>query len=235
MADLSYRDEAGDGRALQTAAPQAPPEGISESDYETIEDAVMETARGRWFLKEYARRMRASETASLHAALERIERIVTLTHAPRADAQAQLQMRAGMEGICERLFDISWYMRERGFTGSICASIDEEARQLASLTKAFDVVPAESESSMMEPPADEAPLVAEVEEGDSSEANVAEEISAMLPVAEIVIEERVANFMASEGLAPAPDTAPAPRQEIRCAAFEHFDAMPVRQRLALCA
>ena len=46
------------GRELQ---PHTPPEGIAAQDYEAIEDAVMETARGRWFLKEYARRMRAAE------------------------------------------------------------------------------------------------------------------------------------------------------------------------------
>ena len=40
-----------------------------------------------------------------------------------ADAQAQLHMRERMEGISERLLDISWYMRERGFSGSICSSI----------------------------------------------------------------------------------------------------------------
>ena len=69
------------GRQLQ---PHRPPEGISESDYEAIEDAVMETARGRWFLKEYARRMRAAETASLHAALQRIERAVAKHENARA-------------------------------------------------------------------------------------------------------------------------------------------------------
>ncbi|HEY0293198.1 MAG TPA: hypothetical protein VGC51_12860 [Hansschlegelia sp.] len=33
-------------------------------DYEAIADAVMETARGRWFLAEYARRNRAAETGA---------------------------------------------------------------------------------------------------------------------------------------------------------------------------
>ncbi|MGQ4273093.1 hypothetical protein [Terrihabitans sp. B22-R8] len=44
-----------------------------EDDYEAIEAAVMETARGRWFLAEFARRTRAEETASLLAAIDRLE------------------------------------------------------------------------------------------------------------------------------------------------------------------
>src|SRR5262245_37942106 len=53
-------------------APPAPP-ALSEADYEAIEDAVMETMRGRWFLAEYARRNRHADTAMLLTALERIE------------------------------------------------------------------------------------------------------------------------------------------------------------------
>jgi chemotaxis regulatin CheY-phosphate phosphatase CheZ len=46
---------------------------ISEADYEAIEFAVMETARGRWFLSEYARRNRTADTQMLLAAIERLE------------------------------------------------------------------------------------------------------------------------------------------------------------------
>lgn len=46
---------------------------LSTADYESIEAAVMETARGRWFLGEYARRLRAAETQAILAALDRIE------------------------------------------------------------------------------------------------------------------------------------------------------------------
>jgi len=49
------------------------PARISEADYEAIEAAVMETARGRWFLAEYARRNRHADTTMLLAAIERIE------------------------------------------------------------------------------------------------------------------------------------------------------------------
>src|SRR3954470_24341339 len=49
------------------------PAPISEADYEAIEAAVMETARGRWFLAEYARRNRNADTTMLLKALDRIE------------------------------------------------------------------------------------------------------------------------------------------------------------------
>lgn len=43
--------------------------------YEMIESAVMESARGRWFLAEYARRNRAADTTMLLDALKRLENI----------------------------------------------------------------------------------------------------------------------------------------------------------------
>ena len=49
-----------------------PPEGLTDEDFERIEAAVMETERGRWFLQEYARRLRATETAEILAAVERV-------------------------------------------------------------------------------------------------------------------------------------------------------------------
>src|SRR5436305_1612413 len=52
------------------------PAPISEADYEAIEAAVMETARGRWFLAEYARRNRHADTTMLLKALDRIEAVV---------------------------------------------------------------------------------------------------------------------------------------------------------------
>jgi len=56
------------------------PAPISEADYEAIEAAVMETARGRWFLAEYARRNRHADTTMLLKALDRIEAVVRREH-----------------------------------------------------------------------------------------------------------------------------------------------------------
>jgi chemotaxis regulatin CheY-phosphate phosphatase CheZ len=57
------------------------PSPLTSADYGTIEDAVMETARGRWFLAEYARRNRAADTL---AVLEAIGRLESAVAAPRA-------------------------------------------------------------------------------------------------------------------------------------------------------
>jgi chemotaxis protein CheZ len=64
---------------LQSGPPMpknlAPPP-LSAADYEAIESAVMETARGRWFLAEYARRNRHADTDMLLGALARLENVV---------------------------------------------------------------------------------------------------------------------------------------------------------------
>jgi hypothetical protein len=49
------------------------PPNIPEEDYEAIEAAVMETARGRWFLMEFARRNRTADTKVLLEAIARLE------------------------------------------------------------------------------------------------------------------------------------------------------------------
>ncbi|SEF66929.1 hypothetical protein [Bosea lathyri] len=52
---------------------------LSETDYEAIEAAVLETARGRWFMAEYAKRNRQADTMTLLNAIGRIERVVGLS------------------------------------------------------------------------------------------------------------------------------------------------------------
>ena len=46
---------------------------FGDLDFDAIESAVMETARGRWFLKEYARRNRNADTQVVLEALERLK------------------------------------------------------------------------------------------------------------------------------------------------------------------
>jgi hypothetical protein len=49
----------------------------SEADYDAIREAFMETARGRWFLSEYAKRNRNADTRMVIDAVERIEQNFT--------------------------------------------------------------------------------------------------------------------------------------------------------------
>ena len=50
---------------------------LSDLDYETIENAVMETARGRWFLAEYKKRNGVADTSTLLDAVRRLEKIAS--------------------------------------------------------------------------------------------------------------------------------------------------------------
>lgn len=49
---------------------------LSKEDYATIEAAVMETERGRWFLKEYACRNRNADSEAILAVLDRLETVI---------------------------------------------------------------------------------------------------------------------------------------------------------------
>ena len=54
----------------------------SEEDYEAIREAFMETARGRWFLDEYAKRNRNSDTRMVLDAVARIEQTLAAQKQP---------------------------------------------------------------------------------------------------------------------------------------------------------
>lgn len=68
----------------------------SEDDYSANLAAVMETARGRWFLAEYARRNRHADTQMLLEALARLETAITSAGDPPAsDASARPSLATG--------------------------------------------------------------------------------------------------------------------------------------------
>ena len=96
-----------------------PPAGLTPDDYDRIEDAVMETARGRWFLAEFARRVRAGDTQKILQAIERLER----ASAPAQFAVAQDHAK----GIGERLLDIAFQLRARRVDDALCRAVEREA------------------------------------------------------------------------------------------------------------
>jgi hypothetical protein len=59
---------------------KALPQGVASGDFEAIREAVMETPRGRWFLDEFATRLRSAETARLADGLQRIEANLAANH-----------------------------------------------------------------------------------------------------------------------------------------------------------
>ena len=124
-----------------------PPPGISAADYSMIEQAVMETARGRWFLLEYARRQRAAETQRLADAVDRLEALLARAPQtePAAEAPAESQAEPpapaqaeppaparndASEALVERLVDIAWRLREDGADPALCTELEREAAGL---------------------------------------------------------------------------------------------------------
>jgi hypothetical protein len=75
--------------ALSTSSPSSLEE---ESGYAAICATVMESARGRWFLEEYARRNRTADTRLVLAAIERIEGLIRRDRSQQAyrDIRADL-------------------------------------------------------------------------------------------------------------------------------------------------
>src|SRR5262249_13352977 len=127
----------------------------SEEDYDAIREAFMETARGRWFLDEYAKRNRNADTRMVLDAVARIEQTVAAQKQPPPPVvvdrlpAALLSIRnavARAEGAAATAFDgqqleqnlapirkgmriikeISWRGREIGADGRICDLIDSQ-------------------------------------------------------------------------------------------------------------
>jgi hypothetical protein len=128
-----------------------------DADYEAIRDAFMETARGRWFLGEYAKRNRNADTRLVLDQVARIERMVEAlppqsTPDPRltdilatiwnvVDEATEVAATAaiGLE-IDERLTpirrgarilkEIAWRWREIGTESRVCDSIDSQVEAI---------------------------------------------------------------------------------------------------------
>jgi hypothetical protein len=67
-------------------------EGYRNESFESLEAAVLETSRGRWFLEEYARRQRSAETLAILEILKKLENSVTSNSfmpAPKSTEPAQ--------------------------------------------------------------------------------------------------------------------------------------------------
>lgn len=131
----------------------------NEQDYDAIREAFMETARGRWFLGEYAKRNRNADTAMVLDAVAKIEETLAAQRQPLVEdrlPEALVAIRRAIEdaeSAAGNAFDpaaleaslapiprgvriikeISWRWREIGADGRICDLIDS---QLASIEAA---------------------------------------------------------------------------------------------------
>jgi hypothetical protein len=130
----------------------------SEQDYEAINEAFMETSRGRWFLGEYAKRNRNADTRMVLDAVERIEQSLAAQRREEAppdnglaDALAAIKSAldeargtalAALDGLAleEHLAparkgarvikEIAWRWREIGADGRICDLIDSQVHAI---------------------------------------------------------------------------------------------------------
>src|SRR3954447_20789708 len=131
----------------------------SEADYDATREACMETARGRWFLGEYAKRNRNADTSMVLDAVAKIEETLAAQRQPVVEdrlPEALVEIRRAIreaETIAIAAVDpaeievslapiprglriikeISWRWREIGADGRICDLIDS---QLASIEAA---------------------------------------------------------------------------------------------------
>ncbi len=62
---------------MKAAAAQEQPELIGEAEYQTLEQTLMESDRGRRFLKEFLNRNKTPETTEILTAIGRLEKIMT--------------------------------------------------------------------------------------------------------------------------------------------------------------
>src|SRR3981189_1126744 len=128
----------------------------SEQDYDAIREAFMETARGRWFLGEYAKRNRSADTRMVVDAVARVEENLAaqrqaapdngLAEALVAISRAVDEARAAAAGAIDSLAleetlvpvrkgarvirEIAWRWREIGTDGRICDLIDSQANAI---------------------------------------------------------------------------------------------------------
>src|SRR6266545_3191185 len=128
----------------------------SEQDYDAIREAFMETARGRWFLGEYAKRNRNADTRMVLDAVARVEENLAAQRQTAPDnglAEALVAIRSAVDearaaasvaiddlALEETLApvrkgarvirEIAWRWREIGTDGRICDLIDSQANAI---------------------------------------------------------------------------------------------------------
>ena len=124
----------------------------SEADYDAIQEAFMETSRGRWFLGEYAKRNRNADTRMVLDAVARIEGTLAAQKQPERDPLLDQMMASFRAALTEArhaattavgdlaleqnlapvrkgarvIREIAWRLREIGADGRICDLIDSQ-------------------------------------------------------------------------------------------------------------
>ena len=124
----------------------------SEADYDAIQEAFMETSRGRWFLGEYAKRNRNADTRMVLDAVARIEGTLAAARKPERDPLLDQMLASFRAALTEArhaattavgdlaleqnlapvrkgarvIREIAWRLREIGADGRICDLINSQ-------------------------------------------------------------------------------------------------------------
>lgn len=102
-----------------------PPSPLRIEDYEAIQDAVMETERGRWFLREYAQRNRSADTEVLLSAIQKLhDNLIGKSETPDA-SRITLDLADMANAIAETKKQISAMGRENGDDDKITIASSE--------------------------------------------------------------------------------------------------------------
>lgn len=111
---------------------------LSQADYDAIEAAVLETARGRWFMAEYARRNRQADTLQLLSAIGRIERVVGLGVQETSRDSGLIEAAALIGDLRADLERISGRTQER--SSGLAAQIERAAGAILGATESIQEV-----------------------------------------------------------------------------------------------
>src|SRR5215470_1398147 len=136
--------------ALSTMPPALP----ADADYDALCEALMASARGRWFLEEYAKRNRNADTGLVLDAIARVEAVVRSEQAHQASQGVRIELLEMARTIAQtradvaetrsersaspsagsgtdvfaaagRLQEVAWTMRERGLDMAMCDQISD--------------------------------------------------------------------------------------------------------------
>jgi hypothetical protein len=133
--------------AISTMPPALP----ADADYDALCEALMASARGRWFLEEYAKRNRNADTGLVLDAVARVEAVVRSEQAHQASQGMRIELLEMARTIAQtradvaearperspaapgtdvfaaagRLQDVAWTMRERGLDMAMCDQISD--------------------------------------------------------------------------------------------------------------
>lgn len=114
-----------------------------EVEYEAVEEAIMQNPRGRWFLGEFARRNRATDTGRV---LEAIDRLYSAALGVRGDVQLELftrDLEDMHDAIAETRRDLAAIKPREGLTTRLrAAEYDLDAVAAAAERATSDIVSA---------------------------------------------------------------------------------------------